>query len=79
MEYVLGVIIIVVVASFVDGVFDILMDDMPEYNFIEEYKSDASQFRFIPRLFIMFFIFIIEYSYKFGIKSSLFIKRLFIK
>lgn len=50
-----------------------------EHDFIETYKLDASKLRFIPRLFIMFFIFIIEYSYKLGVLLGRSLKFLIMK
>lgn len=63
------------------GFFNVLFEDSAEfeYNVIKNCKLDANKLRFLPRIIFKFFIFIIEYSYKFGIKSGNFLKFLFIK
>lgn len=50
-----------------------------EYAFIETYKVDANKLRLLPRVIVMFFIFIIEYSYKLGVFLGKSLKFLIVK
>lgn len=46
---------------------------------INSLKQDVSKLRFLPRIICLFFIFIIEYSYKLGQTVGKFLKFLFVK
>ena len=50
-----------------------------ESGIIKYWKMDAKKFRLIPKIVFFYFIYLIEYSYKFGIFSGKCLKFIFIK
>ena len=65
-----------VVGGFMSILIDSYSDDAMVINSL---KQDVSKLRFLPRIICLFFIFIIEYSYKLGQTVGKFLKFLFVK
>ena len=65
-----------VAGGFMSILIDSYSDDAMVINSL---KQDVSKLRFLPRIICLFFIFIIEYSYKLGQTVGKFLKFLFVK
>ena len=65
-----------VACGFMSILIDSYSDDAMVINSL---KQDVSKLRFLPRIICLFFIFIIEYSYKLGQTVGKFLKFLFVK